>query len=70
MTASALLRHGLDHVGTLLAGLTGWMQWKGFDSVGSLRGILSVPPDDDQRGHERAGYLNVLEMAKFSYSRW
>jgi dihydroorotate dehydrogenase (fumarate) len=70
MTASALLRHGPDHVGTLLDGLTEWMAWKGFDSVSAVRGILSVPPDSDQAGYARAGYVNVLETAKFSYSRW
>jgi dihydroorotate dehydrogenase (fumarate) len=70
MTASALLRHGVDNVGTLLDGLTEWMGWKGFDSVGAVRGILSVPPDSDEAGYARAGYVNVLETAKFSYSRW
>jgi dihydroorotate dehydrogenase (fumarate) len=70
MTASALLRHGVEHVGTLLSGLTEWMADKEFDSVGSFRGILSVPPDADRAAHLRAGYVDVLETAKFSYSRW
>ena len=46
MTASALLRHGVGHVDTLLAGLTEWMAWKGFDSVESVRG-----PAERPRGH-------------------
>jgi dihydroorotate dehydrogenase (fumarate) len=70
MTASALLRHGVEHAGTLLAGLTEWMAGKQFDSVGSFRGLLSVPPDADRAAHLRAGYVDVLETAKFSYSRW
>lgn len=70
MTASALLRHGVGHVGTLLAGLHEWMTWKGFDSVDSVRGLLSVPADTDPAAYARAGYLSVLEAAKFSHSRW
>ena len=56
MTASALLRHGVGHVGTLLAGLHEWMTWKGFDSVDSVRGLLSVPADD-RPGRVRARRL-------------
>jgi dihydroorotate dehydrogenase (fumarate) len=70
MTASALLRHGVGHVGTLLAGLHEWMTWKGFDSVDSARGVLSVPADTDPAAYARAGYVSVLEAAKFSHSRW
>jgi dihydroorotate dehydrogenase (fumarate) len=70
MTASALLRHGVGHVGTLLDGLVDWMGRKDFDSVGSLRGILSVPPETDPAAYARAGYVQVLETARFSYSRW
>jgi len=70
MTASALLRHGVGHVGTLLAGLHEWMTWKGFDSVDSVRGLLSVPADTDPVAYARAGYVSVLEAAKFSHSRW
>jgi dihydroorotate dehydrogenase (fumarate) len=70
MTASALLRHGVGHVGTLLAGLQEWMAWKGFDSVESVRGLLSVPADTDPAAYARAGYVSVLDAAKFSHSRW
>ena len=70
MTASALLRHGVGHVGTLLAGLHEWMTWKGFDSVDSVRGVLSVPADTDPAAYARAGYVSVLDAAKFSHSRW
>jgi dihydroorotate dehydrogenase (fumarate) len=70
MTASALLRHGVGHIGTLLAGLHEWMTWKEFDSVDSVRGMLSVPPDTDPAAYARAGYVSVLDAAKFSHSRW
>ena len=70
MTASALLRHGVEHAGTLLAGLTEWMAGRELDSIASFRGSLSVPADTDPAAHARAGYVHVLETAKFSYSRW
>jgi dihydroorotate dehydrogenase (fumarate) len=70
MTASALLRHGVGHVGVLLDGLTDWMTWKGFDSVESVRGMLSVPDGTDPAVYARTGYVSVLKAAGFSYSRW
>jgi dihydroorotate dehydrogenase (fumarate) len=70
MTASALLRHGVGHVGTLLAGLIEWMAWKDFDSIESVRGLLSVPADTDPAEYARDGYFTVLEAAKFGHSRW
>jgi dihydroorotate dehydrogenase (fumarate) len=69
MTASALLRHGLDHVGTLLAGLTEWMAWKGFDSIESVRGTLSVPADTDAAAYARSGYLSVLDASSSATAR-
>lgn len=59
-----------DHVGTLLGGLTEWMAGKQYDSVGLFRGMLAVPSDSDQATYARAGYVSVLETAKFTYSRW
>lgn len=70
MTASALLRHGVTYIGVLLKGLTDWMAWKGFDSVESVRGMLSVPEETDPAAYARSGYVSVLEAAKFSHSRW
>jgi dihydroorotate dehydrogenase (fumarate) len=63
MTASALLRHGPEYAAELLAGLSSWMERKGFTTVAELRGMLSVPPDTDEAAHERAGYVSVLRAA-------
>jgi dihydroorotate dehydrogenase (fumarate) len=70
MTASALLRHGPEHAGRLLQGVAEWMAVKEFESVSAMRGLLSVPPGADDSATVRTGYVNVLETAKFSYSRW
>lgn len=63
MTASALLRHGPERAGTLLAGLESWMARKGFGDVNELRGLLAVPDDADGSAFERAGYVAALRAA-------
>jgi dihydroorotate dehydrogenase (fumarate) len=63
MTASALLRRGPEYAGTLLDGLSTWMDRKGFASVGELRGMLSVPAGVDETEYERTGYVSALRAA-------
>jgi dihydroorotate dehydrogenase (fumarate) len=69
MTTSALLRHGPEHATVLLDGLTTWMRRKGFASVEDLRGLLRVPPEQDQTGYERSSYVNAVRQATHSYGR-
>jgi len=42
MTSSSLLRHGANHVRTLINGLETWMSSRGFSSVAELRGRMSA----------------------------
>jgi dihydroorotate dehydrogenase (fumarate) len=63
MTASALLRHGPEHAGVLLDGLSQWMARKGLRSVDELRGMLAVPAGADRSTHERAGYVSAVRAA-------
>lgn len=72
MTTSALLRHGPQHVGTLLDGLIAWMGRKGFTSLEQVRGMLAeavaghrAAPDEL---HQRDGYLRALYEASAVYS--
>lgn len=62
-SVSALLRYGPEHARTLLAGLTEWMERKGFSSLQVLRGLLAVPGGDDEADQERAGYVAALRAA-------
>ena len=66
MTTSSLLRHGPKHATVLLDGLSAWMEQKSFDSVGELRGRLSVPPGSDETANERSGYVDALRAANVS----
>ena len=70
-TTSSLLRHGPEHAGVLLDGLSTRMARKGFDTVGDLRGKLAVPSGADETAHERAGYVAALQAANASaYGPW
>jgi dihydroorotate dehydrogenase (fumarate) len=71
MTASALLRHGIDYAADLLAGLTDWMTQKGFGSVDEVRGLLAVPREAHQERFERAGYVAAMRNANTgAYEAW
>src|SRR5690606_10927090 len=60
MTTSALLRHGPNHVRTLVRELTDWMSETGYESVSSFRGVLSQERVEDPTAFERANYLRAL----------
>ena len=42
------------------------MARKGFKALDELRGMLSVPPDTEATGYERAGYVTGLRAANIS----
>ncbi len=67
MTASALLRLGPDYIGSLRNGLAEWMESRGFDSVGQMRGAMSRAKVADPAAFERANYIRVLESYE---SQW
>jgi len=60
MMASALLRHGPEHVATTLDGLQRWLEAGDYESVDQLRGALSYAAVADPSGYERANYLQTL----------
>ena len=60
MTASALLRHGAKHVGTLCSELETWMDGRGFADIGQVRGQLSAAFLHHREGLVRAQYIDIL----------
>ena len=71
MTASALLRHGVEYAADLLTGLTTWMDLKGFSSVDGVRGLLALPHDGGESRFERASYVAAMRNANTgSYEAW
>jgi len=62
--ASAVLRHGPKYIATLRDGLSGWMERHGFETVGDVRGRLSLRDIADPSSFERAHYLRTLHSWK------
>src|SRR5262245_59673208 len=60
MTASALLRHGPEHLATIEAEVRAWMTEHEHESVSQLRGSVTTATSDDPAAFERANYLRTL----------
>jgi dihydroorotate dehydrogenase (fumarate) len=61
MTTSALLRHGVSHMATLLDGLKAWLAAREFSSLGEVRGLMSQQNVKEPLAFERANYIKVLQ---------
>ncbi len=59
-TASALLRHGPQHVATMRAGLERWLDTNGFDSVDAIRGLKDATHVEHVDALFRAQYVASL----------
>jgi dihydroorotate dehydrogenase (fumarate) len=60
MTASALLRHGPQHVATMREGLERWLGENGFDSVDAIRGLKDATHVEHVDALLRAQYVAAL----------
>ncbi|MEI7958783.1 MAG: dihydroorotate dehydrogenase-like protein [Verrucomicrobiota bacterium] len=58
---SALLRNGTDHLATVLADLTQWLEEHEYDSVAQMRGTMNLKHCPDATAFERANYLRILK---------
>jgi dihydroorotate dehydrogenase (fumarate) len=61
MTTSALLRHGVGHMRTLVDGLTQWLAARDLVSISAVRGSLSHSQVRDPIAFERANYIEILQ---------
>lgn len=62
MLTSALIRHGVGHLGHILSDLRHWMAEKEYTSVGQMRGALSLQKVPDPSAFERGNYMRVLRQ--------
>lgn len=60
MTASALLRHGVQHLATMREGLERWLGENGFDSVDAIRGLKDATHVEHVDALLRAQYVAAL----------
>ncbi len=61
MTTSSLLRHGIGHVGQILAGLESWLAARDLETLQTIRGRMSHRNIADPTAFERANYIKVLQ---------
>ena len=62
-----MLRNGVGHMKTLVDGLSGWMEKRGYDSVEQMKGSMSQQKVADPSAFERANYIKVLGSFKSPY---
>jgi dihydroorotate dehydrogenase (fumarate) len=60
MMASALLRHGPDHITRMEEDLVEWMRDREYESVEQLKGSVSHRNSADPAAFERANYMKTL----------
>jgi dihydroorotate dehydrogenase (fumarate) len=58
--ASAVIKNKAEHVSSMLQGLEGWMQKKGYASVSQLRGKLSRKNSKDPWAYLRGQYVRIV----------
>lgn len=61
MTTSALLRHGIGHLRTLVDGLTRWLEARDAAGLDVIRGRMSHRRVPDPTAFERANYIRILQ---------
>ncbi len=61
MIASALLRHGINHISGVLENLTHWMEEREYESVVQMQGSMSHQFVAEPAVYERANYMKVLD---------
>ncbi len=59
--ASALLRHGPEHLGTVREELTTFLVEREYDSLQQMVGSMSLLRCPDPRALERANYMQILD---------
>ena len=61
VTTTALLRHGLEHMATLVEGLRDWLAAREIGSVAGIRGRMSRGALNDPAAFDRANYIQILQ---------
>ncbi len=61
---SCLLKYGPSHIGSLVKGLSHWLEDHEYDSIDQMRGSMSLQHCPDPTVFERANYLRVLQLWK------
>ena len=60
MLTSALLKHGIPYVGSILGDMQAWLVEHEYESVSQMRGSMSQGAVANPAAFERANYMKVL----------
>ena len=60
MVTSAILKHGIEHIETVLADLRSWMEEHEYESVQQMQGSMSRQNVADPGAFSRANYMKIL----------
>ncbi len=60
MMTSAILKHGIEHMETVLADLRGWMEEHEYESIHQMQGSMSRQNVADPGAFSRANYMKIL----------
>jgi dihydroorotate dehydrogenase (fumarate) len=69
MMCSALLRHGVEHLGQVRAAVVEIMQAKGYETLAEMKGILSQKSCPEPAAFERANYMKTLQSYGWTATR-
>jgi dihydroorotate dehydrogenase (fumarate) len=61
MTTSALLRHGIEHMAILVAGLGEWLAARDIGAISHIRGRMRRGAISDPTAYDRANYIQILQ---------
>jgi dihydroorotate dehydrogenase (fumarate) len=67
MTASALLQHGPEYIGSLIRDLERWIGKNEYESVSEFQGMMSQQAVPNAEEFERLNYIKVLEACTKKY---
>ncbi len=57
---SALMQNGEEHIATVLANLTAWMEEKEYVSIEQMKGSISLNHTTNPAAYQRANYMRLL----------
>jgi dihydroorotate dehydrogenase (fumarate) len=60
MMTSSLLKHGIDHLGTVREDLAAWLETHEYESIRQMQGSMSYRSVREPAAYERANYMKVL----------
>lgn len=68
MTASALLKYGIEYANDILEGVRSWMEEREYESIRQMKGSMSQQAVAEPTAFERVNYIKVLSSFDYRYT--